>query len=87
MPAPDPDSPLRDIGIRADVPSLSDRIDGCPFHPRCPYTMSQCETVVPELEDLGGGQTTRCLRVHELRDILADVARVRPIPTPVEEQG
>ena len=36
--------------IRGAPPSLIFVPPGCPFHPRCPYVMDVCKTVVPPLE-------------------------------------
>jgi peptide/nickel transport system ATP-binding protein len=43
------------------VPSLrGDRLNGCPFAPRCPLAMQQCVEVEPLLRELGPGHTVAC---------------------------
>ena len=39
---------------------------GCAFHPRCPYSVEACTTVIPPLEDTGRGHLARCHRWREL---------------------
>lgn len=39
--------------ISGQVPSPADFPKGCRFHPRCPYAMKQCETMVPQPVNLG----------------------------------
>lgn len=33
--------------IEGQPPSITEKISGCPFHPRCPYKMDVCTTVFP----------------------------------------
>jgi len=53
-------------GIRGEVPSLSFRPRGCPFHPRCTQTLDRCRRERPILEEAvkneNGGQ--RMLACH-----------------------
>jgi peptide/nickel transport system ATP-binding protein len=43
------------------VPSLrGNRLNGCPFAPRCPLAMQQCVEVEPLLRELGPGHTVAC---------------------------
>ena len=37
------------VQIQGQPPSLLNPPSGCRFHPRCPYVMNVCKTVVPEL--------------------------------------
>jgi len=47
--------------IMGSVPSLYERPDGCPFHPRCPSYMSGvCDKGVPPLVEVGTGRQARC---------------------------
>ena len=53
--------------IRGSVPSLTDVPPGCPFHPRCTYSMSgRCDSgSAPPLEDVGGGRKVACVRSRD----------------------
>jgi len=44
--------PERLTTIVGSPPSLTDRITGCPFHPRCPERVERCEMQEPELTEL-----------------------------------
>jgi peptide/nickel transport system ATP-binding protein len=46
--------------IKGTPPSLIDVPSGCPFHPRCPYVLSVCSEVVPELLDTEPGHSDAC---------------------------
>jgi peptide/nickel transport system ATP-binding protein len=47
-------------GIAGLAPSLIRRPSGCAFHPRCPYAMDVCKTVVPALEQMPSGRFVAC---------------------------
>lgn len=49
-----------------EMPSLSARISGCPFHPRCPMAKSICEEHVPEMKKVADGHFSRCHFAGEL---------------------
>jgi peptide/nickel transport system ATP-binding protein len=61
--APKPDAGLvpEQIEARGEVPDLRALPPGCPFAPRCPHTMPECNDGLPPLYDLGGGHQARCL--------------------------
>ena len=44
--------PDRLTTIVGSPPSLTERIVGCPFHPRCPERIERCETQDPELSEV-----------------------------------
>ena len=52
--------------IEGMVPLLSQIPEGCRFRPRCPYATEECAKVMPELTDVNGHQTVRCLRTKEI---------------------
>jgi oligopeptide transport system ATP-binding protein len=35
--------------LRGELPSPMQRVDGCPFHPRCPAAFDRCRTEMPRL--------------------------------------
>jgi peptide/nickel transport system ATP-binding protein/oligopeptide transport system ATP-binding protein len=46
--------------IPGTVPDPSRTIPGCPFHPRCTFSIDDCRHVFPELCDYGTGHLSRC---------------------------
>ena len=52
--------------LTGELPSPLNPPSGCAFHKRCPFAVPRCETEVPLLEELGGGQRVACHRVHEI---------------------
>jgi peptide/nickel transport system ATP-binding protein len=47
-------------GIPGITPSLLKPPPGCAFHPRCPKKMSQCDSVVPTLQEVRPGRWVSC---------------------------
>jgi len=52
--------------IPGNVPSPTDRPQGCTFAPRCPYVEHACTTAEPALEAVGPGHVARCRRWRDL---------------------
>ncbi len=48
------------VPIRGEVPSLTNRPSGCPFHDRCTHVCDRCRKEVPALKDVGGGHEVAC---------------------------
>lgn len=48
------------VVLKGDVPSPVRRIDGCPFHPRCPVAQDRCRTEVPALRALTAEREAAC---------------------------
>ncbi len=46
--------------IEGVVPSPGDKIDGCMFHPRCPYASDICRQKVPASEVISEGHSVAC---------------------------
>jgi oligopeptide transport system ATP-binding protein len=46
--------------IRGSPPSLAGLPSGCPFHPRCPYAESVCESTRPPLSPVGVARASAC---------------------------
>jgi len=46
--------------IDGAMPRLTDRVHGCPFHPRCQEAMDRCRTTRPELREVADGTQTAC---------------------------
>jgi peptide/nickel transport system ATP-binding protein len=74
VPTPTTDKSLPLAAIPGAVPSLHETPTGCRFHPRCPHAWDECASTVPELYQLGGGRTSRCLLQREHQSAAAVVA-------------
>lgn len=48
------------VPIKGMVPSPSEKIQGCPFAPRCPYVMDICRQHLPPLEETTPGHLAAC---------------------------
>ena len=48
------------VPIRGEVPSLTKRPEGCPFHDRCSHVCDRCRREVPVLKDVGKGHEVAC---------------------------
>ena len=59
---PDPKAPLRlaDTTDAGEPPRVIDPTEGCRFVPRCPYAIATCETVTPQLRELGRHRLVAC---------------------------
>jgi peptide/nickel transport system ATP-binding protein len=55
-------------GIPGVAPTLLARIEGCPFHPRCPMALARCRTEAPVLRPAldEGGHVAACHRAEEV---------------------
>ena len=58
------------VQIPGQPPSLLNPPNGCRFHPRCPYVMDKCKTVVPELVPISDepGHLQACHLDEETKD-------------------
>ncbi len=46
--------------IKGQPPTLSQKIDGCRFHPRCDFCGGKCQTQVPKLIQIGQNHFSAC---------------------------
>jgi peptide/nickel transport system ATP-binding protein len=51
--------------LKGSPPNLADPPTGCRFHPRCPYVMDECRTVVPDLVSVKERHRVACHLVKE----------------------
>lgn len=51
--------------LKGSPPNLADPPGGCRFHPRCPYVMDECRTVVPDLVTVKERHRVACHLVEE----------------------
>jgi peptide/nickel transport system ATP-binding protein len=48
------------VTLPGEPPDLLHPPSGCRFHPRCPFATEECQRVVPEFRDMGGGHFVAC---------------------------
>ena len=48
------------VPIKGEIPSPLDPPRGCHFHPRCPYSMSRCQSEAPRLREIAPGHASAC---------------------------
>lgn len=60
VPQPDPEKRRTLMSIAGEVPSLTNRPDGCEFHTRCQYATARCRSDRPEETTLGDGRIVTC---------------------------
>lgn len=52
--------------IMGMMPNPANLPKGCKFHPRCPYATEECAAEIPELKNIGGTHTCRCIHTGNL---------------------
>lgn len=52
---------VEDMSVSADAKGAA----GCPFRPRCPEALPECEKVCPGLNDISPGHKAACLRLDD----------------------
>jgi oligopeptide/dipeptide ABC transporter ATP-binding protein len=60
VPMPDPKTQKKRILLPGDVPSPINPPAGCVFHPRCRYRLADCETIIPEFEEIEPSHFISC---------------------------
>lgn len=65
VPVPDPkiEATRKRIMLEGDVPSPINPPSGCRFHTRCPYVISACREVIPELIEIKPAHFAACIRI------------------------
>jgi peptide/nickel transport system ATP-binding protein len=82
--------------IIGSPPSLVNMPPGCPFAPRCPLHIAECDAAEPPLFDVGRDHTAACIRHEELATVHGDATEIfeetsidaepAGIPAPVLEE-
>jgi hypothetical protein len=49
---------------------------GCPFAPRCPLHIAECDKAEPPLFEVGDGHTAACIRTGEVEEAHGRAAKV-----------
>lgn len=57
---PDVEASRERVKIRGEVPSLTNRPKGCPFHDRCAHATKRCKEQMPDLKELENGHQVAC---------------------------
>ena len=60
VPQPDPDKRRTLLSIAGEVPSVTNRPEGCEFHPRCNYATARCKAEQPGERTVGDGRVVTC---------------------------
>lgn len=76
LPRLDSSTKQRLTPIKGSPPSVVNMPPGCPFAPRCPLHVAECDVTEPELVDVGGGHTAACIRVDEVAKAGGEAAAV-----------
>ena len=51
--------------IPGTFPAITEKIEGCRFHPRCPYATDRCRSEVPQAKEYEKGHFVACHKVEE----------------------
>src|SRR5215212_4918153 len=62
--------------IVGSPPSLVNMPPGCPFAPRCPLHIPECDAAEPPLFDVGAGHRAACIRHQELATVHGDATEI-----------
>ncbi len=65
VPRPDPTYKRQRILLQGDIPSPINPPSGCVFRSRCPIASAECAVAVPELEIVGPGHGSACIKNHQ----------------------
>jgi peptide/nickel transport system ATP-binding protein len=66
VPKPDPRQRSTPIVLPGDVADPANPPSGCYFHPRCRFSIPQCETEPPQLREICPDHFVSCHRAEEL---------------------
>jgi oligopeptide/dipeptide ABC transporter ATP-binding protein len=72
------DAPTRErlTPITGSPPSLVNMPPGCPFAPRCPLHVEQCDEAEPPLYEVGAGHAAACIRTEQVERAHGHAAEV-----------
>jgi peptide/nickel transport system ATP-binding protein len=67
----DPSSRYAPAGLPGDPPDLREELAGCPFAPRCPHVIADCETADVTPFAVADGHLTACIRMRDSADLVS----------------
>jgi len=73
--------------ISGRVPESDANIPGCIFHPRCPWSQTQCELQAPPSTTIAANHVTACWRKDELETLSAQLKKVAGAPQRHPQNG
>jgi len=81
VPVPNPavEAKRRRIVLEGDVPSPINPPSGCRFHTRCPYRISACSEIEPQLVEITPNHFAACIRISPEQP---DIEKVAPGEAP-----
>jgi len=59
VPVADPEI-IKEVMLEGEVPNPLNPPSGCPFHPRCPDSLSKCLEEIPEMKEVSPGHWVSC---------------------------
>jgi peptide/nickel transport system ATP-binding protein len=62
--------------IVGSPPSLVNMPPGCPFGPRCPLHVAECDAAEPPLVEVGSGHRAACIRTEQVAEAHGDPTQV-----------
>ncbi len=76
VPVPDPaiEATRQRLVLEGDVPSPINPPSGCRFHTRCPYAISECRKIEPELIQIKPHHLAACIRISPEQPEIDQVA-------------
>ncbi len=76
VPIPDPEIEAKRtrIILKGDVPSPINPPSGCNFHTRCPYAITECKQIEPELIEIKPKHFAACIRISPEQPHIETVA-------------
>jgi peptide/nickel transport system ATP-binding protein len=66
IPEVDPDTAMKPVSLKGEIPNPASPPPGCRFHTRCPYVQDRCRTEVPAWQEIDADHFVACHFADEL---------------------